>query len=75
VTSFTGYAGVFQHPSELNISTEMADLFLIQRITAELNLTIANAYELYENSNKGKVHPLTCHEGTDGGRGIPLSFL
>jgi len=42
VIIFTGYPGVLQLPSELHITTEMADKFF-QRITCELNLTTENA--------------------------------
>jgi len=49
VIIFTGYAGVLQPPSELHITTEMADKFF-HRITCELNLTTENANELYQNS-------------------------
>jgi len=42
VIILTGYPGVLQLPSELHITTEMADKFF-QRITCELNLTTENA--------------------------------
>jgi hypothetical protein len=51
VIIFTGYAGVLQFPSELHITTEMADKFF-QRIKCELNLTTKNANELVRTPHK-----------------------